>query len=97
MSAYTDRQCQHCPISRCASNCSVLIVRRNANPRFRNFASQNRTGNFLVFVLKLVELPVDATVGEQLLVGADLAYPSLVHDDDFVSTLDRAQAVGNDD
>jgi|SRR5215472_8406176 len=46
-----------------------------------------RDTHFLVFVLKLVELPINAALGEQLLVAADLADLALVHDDDLVGSL----------
>ena len=52
-------------------------------------------GDFLVFVLELVELPVEAAVGEELLVGALLAELALVHDEDGVGALDGREAVGD--
>ena len=54
-------------------------------------------GVFLVFVLELVELPVEAAVGEQLLVGALLAELAFVHDEDGVGALDGGEAVGDED
>ena len=52
---------------------------------------------FLVFVLELVELVVEAALGEELLVGAALAQGAFVHDEDGVGGLDRAEAVGDQD
>ena len=52
---------------------------------------------FLVFVLELVELPVEAALGEELLVGALFAELAFVHDEDGVGALDRREAVGDED
>ena len=52
---------------------------------------------FLVFVLELVELVVEAAVGEELLVGALFAEASLVHDEDGIGALDGGEAMGDDD
>jgi len=41
----------------------------------------------LVFVLKLIELPVETAVAEEFLVGAALAELAFVHDEDLVSSL----------
>ena len=46
------------------------------------------SAELLVLVLELVELPVEATVREQLLVGAAFAEVALVHDEDGVGALD---------
>jgi hypothetical protein len=46
-------------------------------------------GNLLVLVLELIQLPVNSTMREQLLVAADFADPTFMHDDDFVSPLNR--------
>ena len=43
---------------------------------------------FLVFVLQLVELEVQAAMGEQLIVRALFAQLTLVHHEDGVRTLD---------
>src|SRR5579864_4760771 len=53
-------------------------------------------GDFLVFVLQLVELVVNAALGEQLLVRAHLAYAALVHDDNLVGALHRREAMRDD-
>jgi len=45
---------------------------------------------FLVLILELVELEVEAVVGEELLVGALFAELAFVHDEDGVGALDRA-------
>ena len=52
---------------------------------------------FLVAVLELVELVVEAALGEELLVGAALAELALVHDEDGVGGLDGGEAVGDED
>ena len=52
---------------------------------------------FLVPVLELVELPVEAALGEQFLVGAAFAELALVHDEDGVGALDGGEAVGDED
>ena len=52
---------------------------------------------FLVFVLELVELVVEAAFGEELLVGALLAELAFVHDEDGVGALDGGEAVGDED
>ena len=52
---------------------------------------------FLILVLELVKLPVEAALGEQLLVGAHLAELALVHDEDGVGALDGGEAVGDED
>ena len=54
-------------------------------------------GDFLVAVLELIELPVEAALGEELLVGAALAKLALVHDEDGVGGLDGGEAVGDED
>ena len=48
---------------------------------------------FLVLVLQLVELPVEAAMGEQLLVGAHLAQLALVHDEDGIGALHRGKTM----
>ena len=53
-------------------------------------------GSFLVLVLKLVELEVEAVLGEELLVGALFAELTFVHDEDGVRALDGAKAVGDE-
>ena len=55
------------------------------------------TTEFLVAVLELVELPVEAVLVEELLVGAALAELAFVHDEDGIRRLDRAEAVGDED
>lgn len=47
--------------------------------------------------MELVELPVEAAVGEELLVGALLAELALVHDENGVGALDGGEAVGDQD
>ena len=51
----------------------------------------------LVAVLELVELPVEAALGEELLVGAALAELAFVHDEDGVGALDGGEAVRDED
>jgi hypothetical protein len=45
--------------------------------------------------LELVELVVEAALGEELLVGAALAELAFVHNEDFVGRLHGRQAVGD--
>ena len=45
-------------------------------------------GNFLIFVLQLIKLEINAVLGQELLVGAHLADLAFVHHDDFVGALD---------
>src|SRR5581483_1451844 len=52
---------------------------------------------FLVLVLQLVKLVVNASLGQELLVRAHLANLAFVHDEDLVSTLDGGEPVGNDE
>ncbi len=52
--------------------------------------------DLLIFVLQLVELVVDAALGQEFLMRAHFADLSLVHNDDFVSALHCREAVGDD-
>ena len=54
-------------------------------------------GEFLVFVLELVKLVIQATLGEELLVGALLAELAAVHDEDGVGALNGGEAVRDED
>ena len=47
----------------------------------------------LVFVLELVELPVESALGEELLVGAAFAQLGLVHDENRIGALHGAEAM----
>ena len=42
---------------------------------------------FLIFVLELIELPVEAALREQFLVGAQLSELAFVHDEDGFGAL----------
>ncbi len=66
-------------------------------PRLFPLRKRNRRWLLLVLVLQLVELPVDAALGQQLLVRADLAHLALMHHDDLVGALHGTEAVGDDD
>jgi hypothetical protein len=46
-----------------------------------------RHAKFLVFVLQLIELPVNPAFGQQCLVVPDLAHLAFVHHDDIVRPL----------
>src|SRR5687768_2680479 len=48
---------------------------------------------FLVAILELIQLEVDAALGEQGLVAAGLAQVPLVQDEDLVHVLDRREPV----
>jgi hypothetical protein len=57
-----------------------------------------RDAQFLVFVLKLVELPLNPALGQQFLVAADFAHVALVHHDDLVrAPLRCALAYGSEE
>ena len=43
--------------------------------------------NLLILVLQLIELVINAAIGEQLLVGTDFAHLAFVHHDNFVGAL----------
>ena len=66
-----------------------LVVSAGGNFRF--------CGDFLVFVLQLVKLPVDSAFGQQFLVRSHFAQLALVHDDDLVGALNRGETMGDDD
>src|SRR5512142_2046784 len=70
-------------------NC--LIVPDHRSRLYCRFGREN--GDFLVLVLELVELVVDAALGEQLLVRAHFSNLALVHDDDLVGALHGREAV----
>ncbi len=53
------------------------------------------TVRLLILVLELVELPVKAALGQQLLVRAHLAQLALVHDQDGIGALHGGEAVGD--
>jgi len=55
------------------------------------------SAEFLVAVLELVELPVEAALGEELLVRAALAELALVHHEDGVGALNGREAVRDED
>src|ERR1700761_3067611 len=48
-------------------------------------------GQFLVFVLQLVQLPVNAALAQQFLVGAELTQLALVHHQDPVGLLNSRE------
>src|SRR5947209_17390046 len=52
--------------------------------------------NFLVLVLELVELPVNAALREQLLMASHFAHPALMHHDDLVGALNGRKPVRHD-
>src|SRR5690349_463808 len=51
----------------------------------------------LVLILQLIQLPVNATRGEKLLVRAALAQMALVHDQDAIGALDSRKPMRDDD
>ena len=55
------------------------------------------SADFLIFVLQLIQLVVNAAIGKQLLVGTHFADLSLMHDDDLVRALDGREAVRDDE
>src|SRR6185437_12181841 len=60
-------------------------------------AGGGAVAEFLVSVLKLVETPVDAAMGEELLVAAHFAKLAAVHDEDGVGALNGGEAVSDND
>src|SRR5580692_4782108 len=59
--------------------------------------SDVRSGsNFLVFILQLIELVVNAVLGEQLLVRTHLPNLPFVHHDNLVGALNGGKPVGDD-
>src|SRR5688500_9020760 len=52
---------------------------------------------FLIFVLELVKLVVQATLSEKLLVRSHFAHAALMHDQNLIALLNRGKAVGNND
>ena len=56
-----------------------------------------RFAELLILVLELVQLPVEAAVGEKLLVGSTFAKLALVHDEDGVRALNGGEPVRNKD
>src|SRR6266702_8864059 len=59
--------------------------------------SGNVDAHFLVFVLELVQLPIEAALGEQLLVRAHLAQLALVNHEDRVGALHGRETVSDQD
>ena len=53
--------------------------------------------DFLIAILKLIELPVQTALSEELLVGPALAKLSLVHDENGVGALDGGEPVCDKD
>src|ERR1700731_852857 len=52
---------------------------------------------FLVFILQLIKLPINAALAKQLLVGSNFADVAFVHHDDLVSALNGRETVRDDD
>jgi hypothetical protein len=50
----------------------------------------------LVFVLELVKLPIEATLGKELLVSSAFAKVPLMHDQNGVGPLDGGEAMRNE-
>ena len=55
-----------------------------------------RFAELLILVLELVQLPVEAAVGEKLLVGSLLAELAFVHDQDGIGRLHCGESVCNE-
>src|SRR5579884_2028171 len=68
--------------------------RLQAWPQARFRRSQ---ANLLIFVLELVELPIDAALRQQLMVRAALPQPSFMHHQNPVGALNRRKPVGHND
>src|SRR5579871_5516033 len=94
----------NCP---CALDAKIESTRSAAlNNRAFNLFSPNaylsikplrRLRERLLFILELIERPVDAAHAEELVVCALLADLPFVHDDDLVCALDRRKPVRDDD
>src|SRR3989337_329922 len=79
------------------SYCRASTSMGSSITRLALAARHPRDAHFLVAVLQLVELRVDATAGQQLLVPSLLHDMPLVQHDDAVHVLDRGEAVRDDD
>src|SRR5439155_17484944 len=62
-----------------------------------NHPSISRDGDFLILVLQLIQLVINAALSKQLLMCAALPHASLVHNDDLIAALNRGQAMRDDD
>lgn len=71
---------------------SWMLDRRSDRRRLRG-----RDAEFLIFVLELVELPVEAALCEEFLVAAHLAELALVHDENGVCALHGGEPVCDED
>src|SRR5258708_31267399 len=78
------------------ANCQLLIANCQLLSAKKLIVRADRRAQFLVFVLQLVQLPVDAALGAQLLVAADFAELTFVHDHDLVTPPDGREPIGVD-
>src|SRR5688572_6330317 len=53
--------------------------------------------DLLILVLQLVELVIQAALGQQFLMRSHLTHTSLVHHENLVALLNRREPVGDDD
>src|SRR5580692_53673 len=85
--------------SKCGSGDRRYASARELNRRRGGGFGRGRREDaaLLVFVLELVELPVEAALGEQFLVRAHLAELAFVHHKDGVGALHRRKTVRNKD
>src|SRR5882724_2679107 len=85
-----------CNVSVVGSRGWVLVVPAHSDSRPIRGRGRPRHANLLIFVLQLIELPVNPALGEELLVRSHFADLAFVHDDDLVGALDGRKAVGDD-
>src|SRR5882672_6811063 len=81
--------------SYCTYEMALVVAARPDSGRVRGRGRPRHT-YLLVFVLELIELPVNAALGEQLLVRSHFPHLTFVHNDDLVGALDGREAVGDD-
>ena len=79
----------------CTYEMALVVAARPDSGRVRGRGRPRHT-YLLVFVLELIELPVNAALGEQLLVRSHFPHLTFVHNDDLVGALDGREAVGDD-
>ena len=80
-----------------ACTVSGLIGERDQRKRVRQGRLRPYGQYFLIFVLELVELPVETALGEQFLVGTGFAELAFMHYQDHVGALDSRKTMGDED
>ena len=88
-------QCQAAEIGARAKPDGLTECSTSRNRRLNALGRQR--ADLLILVLQLVELPVEAALREQLLVGAHLAQLAFVHHENRVGALDGGEPVRDED